>query len=125
MKPVAEAAAGVVLASWVALGSSVSMFQQVIGPETAMSVGFVVNAAFIVAAALLIFRAGGTFRGWIDSVRDATNMAATLSALAERVEVLEQRQQDFERWRMQVDPILTELQIRTGVQRTQLGGEAS
>lgn len=89
LRPVAEAAVGVMAASWGVFGAGIAIIQGVLGPETAVNIGFVVNLGLIIAGALAIFHAGGIFKDWKTTLQSTAAERENNKAVEARLAAVE------------------------------------
>ena len=97
LTPVIEAAAGAGLASWVGLGAGIALLQTVIGADSAMNVGLVVNIGMLSGAAYLVFHAGSTFKAWRTEVDKASDVRKELQAVQRKVDLMDAQLAAYER----------------------------
>ena len=122
----------VTLAGFAMVASAEALVVQGIGADTpidGITLG-VLLVALLAAGGLLfqggrqIFRLGGELVKWRAALKQASEVMASLARVVERLDEMDKRHERFERWRVQVDPLLTDLQVRLGVGRKSVGDES-
>jgi len=96
---------GAGIAVYVAVDAvSVLAMQSVIDGQVLANTEFLWNIGLLIGAGFLVFKAGKAFGAW-----------GTLAVdLVKRVE-------DLECWRAVAEPIITDWQVRTGIERKEIG----
>ena len=96
---------GTVMAAYVGVDAvSVLAMQTILDQETLVSPDLLWNVGLLIGAGFLVFKAGRAFGAWGTLAKD----------LVKRVE-------DLECWRAGVEPIINDWQVRTGVERKEVG----
>jgi hypothetical protein len=114
MKDIVGVVTGGTLASWVALGSGAAAVQTIVGPETAMDVGLAVNVGMLLAATVMVFRAGGIFKVWLDAVNGALQFTEIVRKLETDVDRLEKELLHTRAKLLEQERITAELKNRLG-----------
>lgn len=81
----------------------VSAAQTVIDPNVGFGVDLIVNGAVLVAAAVIVFKAGGVFSEWRRAIRDAVAFAEAANTVTEKMARLEERVAELERFRVEME----------------------
>lgn len=83
--------ASVLAAAIAGVDSLMASAQTVVDSNTGVTPGLIVNASIVLGAMLAIFHAGGIFRSWLETVKIAEEIAATVDDIQKRQQSQDER----------------------------------